>query len=247
MTEANTTSKRRRLDEAASTLSRPFKSPLRSAANQLHANTDEEKHPAEGKAGHAHSLLQSEPPNLLGNSAKRPRSPPQPDAALTSLQKQKITLQSRLARLRSELDTAQQALRIESSPRDEELRSLISKWRTVSQGAADELFPSAQERITRMGGVAAWRGRENENQRRSGWDGDGEEGDHSAPGGTGHEGSQTLESSGTGDRTRLQEHDEDEVVCRLLLILSALLIGFALPSFLDVYHGHDAQESESRT
>lgn len=221
MTQANTTSKRRRLDEAASTLSRPFKSPLRSAANQPHA-TDE------GKAGHAHRSAQSEPPSLLGNSGKRPRSPLQPDAALTSLQKQKITLQSRLARLRSELDTAQQALRIESSPRDEELRSLISKWRTVSQGAADELFPSAQERITRMGGVAAWRGRENENQRRSGWYGDGEEGDHSAPGGTGHEESQTLESSGTGDRTRLQEHDEDEVVCRLLLTLSALLIGFSL-------------------
>ncbi|KKK23381.1 hypothetical protein AOCH_003793 [Aspergillus ochraceoroseus] len=82
-----------------------------------------------------------------------------PDPAVLNLQKQQRVLQSRLAALRSELETVQQALQIESSNRDDELEALIVKWRRVSQNAADEVFTGAQERVSRMGGIKAWRER----------------------------------------------------------------------------------------
>jgi hypothetical protein len=34
---------------------------------------------------------------------------------------------------------------------------LIVKWRLASQDAADEAFTGAQERVARMGGMAAWK------------------------------------------------------------------------------------------
>jgi SEL1 protein len=85
------------------------------------------------------------------------RKPVSTDPEIQGLQKEQRTLQSRLATLRSELDTVQQALRIESSSRDEELEALIAKWKKVSQDAAEEVFTGAQERISRMGGVQGWR------------------------------------------------------------------------------------------
>ena len=68
----------------------------------------------------------------------------------------------RLNTLRSELDTLNQAVRIESSSKDTELESLITKWRLVSQEAADEVFVDAKERVGRMGGLSAWREKDKE-------------------------------------------------------------------------------------
>ncbi|KAH8432253.1 putative DNA repair protein Dds20/Mei5 [Aspergillus melleus] len=79
------------------------------------------------------------------------------DPEITELQKQQRALQSRLSALRSELDTAQQALRVESSDKDTELEKLIAKWKTASQDAAEEVFAGAQERVARLGGMKAWK------------------------------------------------------------------------------------------
>lgn len=79
------------------------------------------------------------------------------DPETAALQKQQRALQSRLSALRSELDTARQALRVESSDKDTELEALIAKWKSVSQNAAEEVFAGAQERVSRMGGMKAWR------------------------------------------------------------------------------------------
>ncbi|KAJ5091359.1 Tetratricopeptide-like helical [Penicillium alfredii] len=108
------------------------------------------------------------PPNLP-LSATRARKPartstfsprsPLADPEILVLQKQQRALQSRIAALRSEVDNARQALRIESSTRDAELEALIIKWRVVSQDAADEVFVGARERVARMGGMATWRER----------------------------------------------------------------------------------------
>jgi SEL1 protein len=75
----------------------------------------------------------------------------------------------RLSSLRAELDTTQQALRIESSSRDEELEALILKWRAASQDVAEELFASARDKVFRMGGVRAWKERAKKSRER--WDG----------------------------------------------------------------------------
>lgn len=93
---------------------------------------------------HANHLTPSKKPVLL-------------DPEITELQKQQRSLQSRLAVLRSELDTARQALRVESSDKDTELEKLIVKWKSVSQNAAEEVFAGAQERVARLGGMKAWR------------------------------------------------------------------------------------------
>lgn len=189
MASVNLTGKRRRVDNAASTLSKPFKSPLRrpvqsQASNEAPSATikKEEEKDSKGKESEAASLrsASSKPdpdptptstpttsPHPASQTRKRknptntmtPTKPKplfQADHLVTNLQKQQRALQSRLASLRSDLDTTQQALRIETSNRDTELEALITKWRVVAQDAAEEVFAGAQERVSRMGGMKAW-------------------------------------------------------------------------------------------
>lgn len=170
--------KRRRLNAAAA-LSRPFKSPLRKPepiqdASQTSPRTPDASGIAQNEAckpeafNPDHDLTTSSP---ISSQAMRPVRPtnrsalttpvqsPLVDPELLCLQKQERALQTRLAALREELNVAKQALRIESSSKDTELEGLITKWRHASQEAADEVFAGAQERVTRMGGLAAWKER----------------------------------------------------------------------------------------
>ena len=114
-----------------------------------------------------------------------PRSPPNP-LPLDNTTKNEIAALSRRARqLRSEIDTLEQATRLvtpkpqpssahlstSSHPanyvlEDDQLRALVKKWRTISQSAADSLFGLTNDRINRMGGVAAWREKEREKVRK---------------------------------------------------------------------------------
>ncbi|KAL4950875.1 hypothetical protein BDW69DRAFT_171184 [Aspergillus filifer] len=178
--------KRRRLEQASSALSKPFKSPLRrdtlaqtvkheasspslariattksSQQSEIPSSARESSYSSASTPRSASSLLTPPPTRkrtLLGVGRPIPsRTLATTDPEISALQKQQRELQSRLSTLRSELDTVQQALRIESSNRDEELETLISKWKKVSQDAAEEVFTGAQERISRMGGVKAWR------------------------------------------------------------------------------------------
>lgn len=167
--------KRPRLS-AASTLSKPFKSPLRSreASSRSPAATPdvpvapkEEPDPASSPTMTTVDAVPFVSPRRISHShtaANHPRSSvqgrvPLTDPELVDLQKQQRSLQSRLSTLRNELDNAKQALRIETSNKDAELEALIIKWRLISQEAADEVFEGARERVRMMGGMAAWRER----------------------------------------------------------------------------------------
>ncbi|GIJ83561.1 hypothetical protein Asppvi_002384 [Aspergillus pseudoviridinutans] len=195
MSSLNLNGKRRRIEGAASSLSKPFKSPLRKpvqgtvdkekACNNSSNNTE-----AEGQAGQyvdgknaqehltpsasisskPNYLTSSSPaspvPNLQNRKRKSTTKQMTPlkksllvDPVISELQKEQRALQSRLSALRSELDTVKQALRIESSTKDAELEALILKWKNVSQEAAEEVFEGARERVSRMGGMKAWRER----------------------------------------------------------------------------------------
>jgi Swi5-dependent recombination DNA repair protein 1 len=193
MVHSSHSSKRRRLDQAASTLTKPFKSPLR-ANPQTHENPkngapkavsrikDEvdiqnditvqsrlHSNQASTEVGHGRDLTSSsnndseavKDTSLLGytwgSSTRLSSSSLASDPTLSALQKQQRNLQSRLSTLRSELDVVQQASRIEASSKDQELQSLIEKWKAVSQEAAEELFAAAREKVLRMGGVEVWR------------------------------------------------------------------------------------------
>jgi hypothetical protein len=103
-------------------------------------------------------------PPLLSSS---PRGPAR-DLDYISLQKDHSALILQLSKLKQSLDIAQQALKTQSSNTDMELEILIRKWRLVSREAAEELFAGAKDRVNRMGGVGAWRER---NQKQTqGWD-----------------------------------------------------------------------------
>ncbi|EAW22390.1 putative DNA repair protein Dds20/Mei5 [Aspergillus fischeri NRRL 181] len=191
----NLNGKRRRIEGAASTLSKPFKSPLRKpvqgtvdkekAFNNSSIKTEAggpEPQDVDGKDAQEHlmprtsisskptSLTCSSPASPVPSLQNRKRKPGTnqitpskksilADPVISELQKEERALQSRLSALRSELDTVQQALRIESSSKDAELEALILKWKTVSQEAAEEVFEGARERVSRMGGMKAWRER----------------------------------------------------------------------------------------
>jgi hypothetical protein len=194
MSSVNLNGKRRRIDGAAATLSKPFKSPLRRPAQGIvdkeNALNDssikpeaerQEKQDIDGKNAQEHSPSTSTPSKTTHLTSSSPASPfpslqnrkrkpttnqisPSKrsilaDPVISELQKEQRALQSRLSALRSELDTVQQALRIESSTKDAELEALILKWKTVSQEAAEEVFEGARGRVSRMGGMKAWRER----------------------------------------------------------------------------------------
>lgn len=132
---------------ASATLLRPFKSPLIRPPTTAAQSASTSKSTSTSSSSSTKSIDTS-------------------NASIDDLQKQHAALHSRLLSLRSELDTAQQALRIERSGRDNELRTLIDKWKRVSQDVAEELFPYARDRVERMGGMRVWRKREKERLRR---------------------------------------------------------------------------------
>ncbi|KAJ0420476.1 hypothetical protein BJY00DRAFT_283947 [Aspergillus carlsbadensis] len=183
MSSQTASAKRRRLDNASAALSRPFKSPLRrdtqtvlkeettslekgqsiASIPSTQSTPSLEKTPQNPlRTPTSTNTLTTPPPTARKRTTYRQRSTVgqnsvRKDPEIQGLEKEQRALQSRLASLHSELDTVQQALRIESSSRDEELEALIVKWKKVSQDAAEEVFTGAQERISRMGGVKGWR------------------------------------------------------------------------------------------
>lgn len=232
MSSAVLPNKRRRIEQAASTLSKPFKSPLRRAPPTPSTSSPELERKVDGQNASPpiknwksdevakensseeqttvfatpSQPLQAELPgqhhkpdiksssttiekvssalirlpssqNPIRTTKTGPAAALHPtDPILSDLQKQQRHLQARLATLKSELDTAQQAVRIESSTKDDELARLIAKWRVVSQEAAEEVFQAAAERIQRMGGMKAWKERTVIGTNNSWWDQQGEMG-----------------------------------------------------------------------
>ncbi|KAL1952932.1 hypothetical protein VTO42DRAFT_3935 [Malbranchea cinnamomea] len=190
--------KRRRLNDASSALCKPFKSPLRrptapdgkSPGKQTEvteqavsdsksiANAPSSSRTATCQSPSSHSTPKNPRTpqrHLDASSNPTPNDPPLSSvssaALLASLRKQESALLSRLASLRRELDTVSQALKIEQSGQDEELKVLIDKWRGASREAAEELFVGARDRVNRMGGVAAWKEKmKNARMRRLEWD-----------------------------------------------------------------------------
>jgi len=126
--------------------------------NSLHQS------PTEPPLPPSNSTAIRNPPPRLSSSPRGPAKDPE----YLSLQKQHSALVLQLSKLRQALDTAQQALKIQSSNTDVELELVIGKWQRISREAAEELFASAKDRVNRMGGVGAWRERNQKQTQR--WD-----------------------------------------------------------------------------
>jgi len=179
--------KRRKLNDAAQTLSRPFVSPLRSASSKpatlaQHASAANLEYRPSTLA-HTVQTVCPTPQKLPGlnktapqssASVSRRRPPPAfsrssrcTDPAELAAQKAITALELQIKAIRNEIDTLKQADRILNSSTDAELAALADKWRLASQQAAEELFGGVKERVCRMGGVAAWRESEKQKYERA--------------------------------------------------------------------------------
>lgn len=175
--------KRRRIDAASSTLSKPFRSPfkapLKSPVKTQPSNASTQAS-ASATLRTSTSTLSEETPTLpflsapTLNRASRPRktfSSPVASAALNAdpdvapVLRTQRDLERQLQELKEELETAEQASKIErdsfkrdpSGEIDGELVDLIKKWKEASRQAAEELFGKVKDRINRMGGPRAWK------------------------------------------------------------------------------------------
>ncbi|KAJ5789087.1 uncharacterized protein N7518_006098 [Penicillium psychrosexuale] len=169
--------KRRRID-AATALSKPFKSPLRRPAP-----TKIDDMPSKPVALEDTQILATPTLTVESNSTSNPPDPattPVPPKRkrvvrisssfplqsfqstgpeILELQKQHREIQSKVDALITKLEAANQAHNLETNPRYIEIPTLITKWRLASQDAADEVFVGAKERFDGMGGMAAWKER----------------------------------------------------------------------------------------
>lgn len=230
--DTHRTQKRRRLD-AASTLSRPFKSPLRRRTPASSENVSSTAEPTTPEATKHKNESFLNPAPTPGNSSPtlkssfpasgsplRKRKPATmilrtpatsllTDPNVRELQKKQRTLQTRAASLRSELDTARQALQIESSSKCAELEALIFKWRFISQESADEVFLGARDRVARMGGLAVWRERSKRDN--APWDDSEQQKDENGGEGEGYDGDMDVDSPQNGASEKQESVQDGEV------------------------------------
>ena len=139
--------KRRRLDATASTLSKPFRSPLKVTSSHRTALQNAKKEHADHQAT-TPCKIQSATSTLPTNHVEK--------QDITELQREYAALTQQLRKLRQDLDAVEQAHRIQSTGQEEKLICLVSKWRTIARDAADEVFESASSRVKDMGGLHAW-------------------------------------------------------------------------------------------
>ncbi|OAL26637.1 hypothetical protein AYO20_09978 [Fonsecaea nubica] len=156
--------KKRKLHQPGGFLNKPFRSPLRPTNTQPQPSAQgaHTQVPAAALLSDCQRLSPDIKPDIRPNSrittTQQSSSLLSPDeSALRDLQKQYTTLSNRLTHLRQSLQTAEHALQIEGSKQNAEVQSLVSRWRTIAQDAADELFADAKQRVDMMGGVVQWR------------------------------------------------------------------------------------------
>lgn len=161
--------KRRRIDAAnvsASTLSKPFRSPLKvndalknKSPDKVVSDTSPVKAKSssqpDGTSSRAAQKQTASLPSLLRQSTNGNVA----DDEVTALQKEYAALTQRLRSLRQDLDAAEQAIQIRSLQHEDKLQSSAERWREIARDAAEDVFVAADRRIQDMGGLRAWQQR----------------------------------------------------------------------------------------
>lgn len=184
--------KRRRLNEAAKTLNKPFKSPFRTplrpniGSDPPSSDPPDINTPADvPKAADASALSTGNGHSTAAPApAKRPPStpatsnpctaklaltdpaPPTPSKIIPKKAPSKPALTREIIQLRNDMQILSQAHTLATTTKDDDLVVLIDKWRTVSRAVAEELFATTRDKVNRMGGVGAWKAREKEGKER---------------------------------------------------------------------------------
>ncbi|EOA91371.1 hypothetical protein ACJQWK_03570 [Exserohilum turcicum] len=192
--------KRRRLNEAAKTLQKPFKSPFRTPLKpsigddlpssdppeiQVPAKKNLEESGVRAKSitpigdSKQQTVTTTQSTSVPGPSTSRisktfvsrPTSTATPSRLISRNTPFKPSVAREIMQLRNEIQMLTQAQTLATSTKDDDLVALIDKWRTASRAAAEELFGVTRDRVNRMGGVGAWQEREKEaKQRQMKWD-----------------------------------------------------------------------------
>ena len=184
------TAKRRRLNNATNTLSKPFVSSLKTAdalktpSKSRRSDVTATRNPPYVPSTLAHTISvathvappkpQSSRPSAITPVRSNPvrkyaYSTPfakRADPAEQAVQKEITALELQIKAVRNDIDALNQAAKY-TSDTDNDLEELAVKWKLASQAAAEEIFGSVKERVNRMGGVEAWRDSEKQKYERS--------------------------------------------------------------------------------
>ncbi|KAL3423510.1 DNA repair protein dds20 mei5 [Phlyctema vagabunda] len=175
--------KRRRIDTASQTLSKPFRSPFKpplkpaneGASSHLSTPLKKVSRPSTATSSStATSVAALRTPRSTGARQKTRISNDDPDIA--PLLKQQRELEKELRAVKQEMEVVEQAGKIEvkCGPEDEidaELKELVVKWKAASRLAAEEMFGGVRDRVNRMGGPRAWKEMQQKQvEFREGWD-----------------------------------------------------------------------------
>ncbi|KAK7550983.1 hypothetical protein IWX49DRAFT_497919 [Phyllosticta citricarpa] len=179
--------KRRRLEDPQSVLRKPFRSPFKtpvhptSKPDEDSASQSSVAQASASQGDTAESSPMSSPAlpdstkssipvsrTVRSKSTPRPLSKPgmSPMMARKAASDDPRKIARQIANIKSEVDTFEQALAISTSTKDQELEEVIQKWREASRAAAEEVFGTVRDRVNKMGGVGAWREKE---QRQREW------------------------------------------------------------------------------
>ncbi|KAJ4350927.1 hypothetical protein N0V95_004321 [Ascochyta clinopodiicola] len=182
--------KRRRLNDATTTLKKPFKSPFRTPLRPNIGSDPPSSDPPDVITPArltSYTTSFTTPGGAYSASPQREvapatPAPPQPRFSNPITSRPTFSTPSRCApkkassnpsltrelmQLRNEIQILTQARTLATSTKDEDLQTLIEKWRTASRAAAEELFGSTRDRVNGMGGVGAWKEREKEAKERT--------------------------------------------------------------------------------
>ncbi|TGO09323.1 hypothetical protein BTUL_0170g00130 [Botrytis tulipae] len=189
--------KRRRI-EAASTLQKPFRSPFKTPFKSPLIKGSPNTRASTAAAAASTPSLSKTPTSYPVVSIPSPKSVVRTKKSFTSpisaavinadpdiapLLKEQRELEKLLKEVKEELDTAEQAKKIERDSKaknengsgeiDGELVDLCEKWRSASRLAAEELFGKVRDRVNRMGGPRAWKEmQKRQHEYRNNWDQD---------------------------------------------------------------------------
>lgn len=147
-------SKRRKLENVSSTLTKPFRSPVKrsvkaSDASIIHTRRSQ---PDLGAASFCQATSSVSHTPLTAS----PIEPvPNPTGDLETLQTEYKSLSKQLKELRQTLDTVEQAHRIAVTSQEPKINSLVVYWRGVAREVAEELFETYQERVMTEGETEA--------------------------------------------------------------------------------------------
>ena len=153
--------KRRRVKSASHTLSKPFRSPFKAATKPQEDREcgasagspnppaiSDEKRPAEPALTPRRTPF-GPSPSRTAEPRRWSRANFSNEPILNSLLKEERSLERELKELKAELDTVEQARKIETKEEDEELVGLIEKWKGAARVAAEEVFEKVSDRVNR--------------------------------------------------------------------------------------------------